>query len=297
MRILLTGVTGQIGRALLPRLSTLGTVVAADRKTLDLAAPKDISRRLDELHPDLIVNPAAYTAVDRAEDERDLAFAVNAEAPRALARWAVSKAVPLVHFSTDYVFNGQGSLPWREEDAAAPLSVYGSSKLDGEQAVRSAGGAHLVIRTSWVFDATGNNFLRTITRLAKERQELRVVSDQFGAPTSASLIADCVVRMLGRSPEMDTTFDKAGGIMHLAASGCTSWHGFASAIVAGLRRRDVPLSVERLLPIATAEYPTKARRPLNSRLDLSRLSTAFGVVPDGWVEGLDQELDRVVAAD
>jgi dTDP-4-dehydrorhamnose reductase len=297
MRILLTGVTGQVGGALLSRLSVLGNVVVADRTTLDLAAPREIAGRLDELAPDLIVNPAAYTAVDRAEDERDLAFAVNAEAPRALAEWAASKAVPMIHFSTDYVFNGQGALPWREDDAGAPLSVYGSSKLGGEAAVRTAGCPHLIIRTSWVYAATGSNFLRTIRRLAKERQELRIVADQFGAPTSAELIADCVMRILNRSPDIAASFDKAGGVIHLAASGCTTWHGFASAILAGLRRRGVALSAERLVPIDTAEYPTKAQRPLNSRLDLSRLSTVFGVTPDGWAEGLDRELDRVVAAD
>jgi dTDP-4-dehydrorhamnose reductase len=297
MRILLTGVTGQVGGALLRRLSTLGTVVAADRQILDLARPREIAGCLDELEPDLVVNPAAYTAVDRAEGERDLAFAVNAEAPRALAEWAARKAVPVIHFSTDYVFDGQGALPWREDDAAAPLSVYGSSKLEGEDAVRTAGCPHLIIRTSWVYGATGGNFLRTIIRLAKEREELRIVADQFGAPTSAEQIADGVVRILGRSQDMAAAFDKAGGIIHLAAAGCTSWHGFASAIVTGLRMRGIALAVKDLVPIATAEYPTKAQRPLNSRLDISRLSAVFGVIPDGWTDGLDRELDRVAAAD
>ncbi|MCW5733916.1 MAG: dTDP-4-dehydrorhamnose reductase [Enhydrobacter sp.] len=297
MRILLTGVTGQVGGALLPRLSTVGEVIAADRNTLDLANPKHVAGRLDELAPDLIVNPAAYTAVDRAEDERELAYAINGEAPGALAEWAGRRAVPLIHFSTDYVFSGEGSIPWREDDATRPLSVYGASKQAGEAAVRSAGGPHLIVRTSWVYGATGNNFLRTMVRLARERPELRVVADQFGAPTSAALIADAVMSVLGRSQNVVDNFDRAGGVIHLSASGYTSWHEFARAIVSGLRQRGVELTVERVVPITSAEYPTKAQRPLNSRLDLSRLATVFGIVPDTWSDALDRELDRVVAPD
>ncbi len=167
MRILLTGVTGQVGAALRAPLARAGSLVAADRNRLDLARPERVASVLDDIAPDLIVNPAAYTAVDRAEDERELAFCVNAEAPGAMARWAASRGVPLVHFSTDYVFDGGGARPWREDDATGPLSAYGASKLAGEDAIRAAGGPHLVIRTSWVYAATGANFLRTVARLAR----------------------------------------------------------------------------------------------------------------------------------
>ena len=198
MRILLTGVTGQVGAALRAPLECAGALVAADRSRLDLAQPENMAAALDEMAPDLIVNPAAYTAVDRAEDERELAFRVNAEAPGAMARWAASRGVPLIHFSTDYVFDGGGTRAWREDDATGPLSVYGASKLAGEDAIRSAGGPHLVVRTSWVYAATGANFLRTIARLARERDELRIVADQIGAPTSARLIADAVAKIVGK---------------------------------------------------------------------------------------------------
>jgi dTDP-4-dehydrorhamnose reductase len=182
MRILLTGVTGQVGAALRASLETLGSVVAADRNLLDLSRPELLAAALDRTAPELVVNRAAYTAVDRAEDERELAFRVNGEAPGVIARWAAGRGVPLVHFSTDYVFDGSGERPWREDDPTGPLSAYGASKLAGEDAIRSAGGPHLIIRTSWVCAAVGSNFLRTIARLTRERRELRIVADQVGAP-------------------------------------------------------------------------------------------------------------------
>jgi dTDP-4-dehydrorhamnose reductase len=246
------------------------------------------------LRPDLIVNPAAYTAVDLAEDERELAFRVNAEAPAAMAHWAARRGVPLLHFSTDYVFDGSGEAPWREDDAPAPLSVYGASKLAGEDAIRTAGGPHLVVRTSWVYAAEGRNFLRTIARLAGERKELKIVADQFGAPTSARMIADAVVKIL--RPQLSSggrPFERDGGVVNVSASGETSWHGFAAAIVAGLQRRGVRLAVEAVIPIAAAEYPTRARRPQNSRLDHGRLNDTFGVVMPSWGEGLETELDEM----
>jgi dTDP-4-dehydrorhamnose reductase len=293
MRILVTGVTGQVGAAVAIKLAAAGTVIAADRAALDLSRPAELPSRLDDLAPDLIVNPAAYTAVDRAEDERALAFAVNAKAPEALARWAADRAVPLVHFSTDYVFGGPGQRPWLETDTPHALSVYGASKLEGENAIRAIGGPHLIIRTSWVYAATGTNFLRTIARLAREREELRIVADQVGAPTSAAIIAEAVSTILARA-ELAAAFSDAGGLLHLTASGSTSWHGFATAIVEGLRGQGVPLAVQRIVPIATKEYPTKATRPLNSRLDLSRLARTFGIVPPLWSVGLESELARFV---
>jgi dTDP-4-dehydrorhamnose reductase len=292
MRILLTGVTGQVGGALLEPLRSLGSVVAADRTVLDLSAPEAIPAALDRMAPDLIINPAAYTAVDRAEDERDLAFRVNAEAPATMARWASRRGVPLVHFSTDYVFDGSGARPWREDDPTGALSAYGASKLAGEEAIRAAGPPHLVVRTSWLYAATGANFLRTVTRLARERKELRIVADQYGAPTSARTVADAVVRMLGADPpHLAERFAAVGGLVHVAASGETSWHGFAAAIVEGLRARGVALAVETVTPIRTAEYPTKAKRPANSRLDLRKLRQAFSIVPPNWDAALAVELD------
>src|SRR5579871_1661504 len=230
MRIVLTGVTGQVGRELISPLARLGDVVAADRSVLDLAEGGTLLEALDRLAPDLIINPAAYTAVDRAEDERELAFAVNGEAPAVIARWAARKRVPLLHFSTDYVFNGSGEAPWREDSPTAPLSVYGASKLAGEEAIRAEGGPHLIVRTSWVYAAHGANFLTTMARLARERAELRVVADQVGAPTSARVIADAVMRLLeadlNRLPQR---FAQADGIVNIAASGETSWYGFAGS--------------------------------------------------------------------
>jgi dTDP-4-dehydrorhamnose reductase len=294
MRILVTGVTGQVGSALVERLQSLGSIVAADRTMLDLARPDEISAALDRIAPDLILNPAAYTAVDRAEDERDLAFRVNGEAPGVLARWAARRATLLVHFSTDYVFDGTGSRPWHEDDPTGPLSVYGASKLAGEKAVRATGGPHLVVRTSWVYAAQGTNFLRTIARLARERAELRIVADQFGAPTSAALIADAVARIVAaKGAALAERFAAAGGLVHLAAAGETTWHGFAAAIVDGLKARGIALTATRIVPIATADYPTKAQRPANSRLDLTRLRDVFGVATRPWDRALEPELDRL----
>ena len=271
MRILVTGVSGQVGGALVHRLRSLGGVLAADRRTIDLSQPSLIADALDRLAPDLIVNPAAYTDVDRAEDERDLAFTVNAESPGVMARWAANRGVPFVQLSTDYVYDGSGERRWRENDPTAPLSVYGASKLAGERAVQAAGGANLIVRTSWVYAAKGRNFLRTIARVACERAELRVVDDQVGAPTSAALIADILSRIVaGDRALLAARFAAAEGITHVAASGCTSWCGFATAIVDGLRARGRAIKTERVIPIRTEEYPTKARRPQNSRLDLSR---------------------------
>jgi dTDP-4-dehydrorhamnose reductase len=294
MRILLTGVTGQVGAALRETLTRAGSLVAADRNRLDLAQPERVASMLDDIAPDLIVNPAAYTAVDRAEDERELAFRVNAEAPGAMARWAASRGVPLIHFSTDYVFDGGGTRPWREDDATAPLSAYGASKLAGEDAIRSAGGPHLVIRTSWVYAATGANFLRTIARLSRERDELGIVSDQIGAPTSAKLIADAVAKIVEEpGPLLIERLHASRGLVNVAAAGETSWHGFAVAIVEGLEARHVALRVQTVRPIRTQDYPTKARRPANSRFDLARLREVFGIATPDWREALARELDRL----
>jgi len=291
MRILVTGVSGQVGAALVARFDR-EDVISANRSLIDLAQPNNIAAVLQQLHPAIVVNAAAYTAVDQAETELELARVVNSVAPGVIARWASAKGVPLIHFSTDYVFDGHGQAPWGEDDATGPLSVYGRTKLDGEDAVRAAGGISLIVRTSWVYAAAGKNFLRTIARLAREREQLRIVADQIGAPTSAALIADCVQKML--NGDVESFRDRcalSNGIVHLTASGETSWHGFACAIVDGLRKRGVNLTVGEVVPIKTEDYPTPAKRPLNSRLDLTRLCQVFKIAPARWLDALDPELD------
>jgi len=290
MRVLVTGVTGQVGGALLVALNGKANVVAAPRAVLDLAQTEAIASGLDRIAPDLIINPAAYTAVDRAEDERDLAYRINGEAPGHIARWATSRGVPLIHLSTDYVYDGSGERAWREDNATGPLSVYGASKLAGEDAIRAAKGPHLIVRTSWVYAARGTNFLRTIARLAAERQELRIVADQIGAPTSAQVIADSIATMIA-TPDLVRQFAVANGLVHLATSGETSWHGFASAIVDGLKMRGLPLKAQAIVPTRTEDYPTKAKRPANSRLDMTRAQRVFGLTPPHWQQALAVELD------
>ena len=296
MRIMITGVSGQVGGALVKVLGPTGSVIAAGRKELDLAQPDFIALALDRIRPELIVNPAAYTAVDQAEDQKELAFRVNAEAPAIMARWAADHRVPLIHFSTDYVFDGAGTRPWCEDDAPNPLSTYGASKLAGEDAVRSAGGEHLIIRTSWVYAASGKNFLRTIVHLAQERKELRIVADQVGAPTSAQLIADALADILGTLGKgIPVHFTLPGRTINIAASGKTTRHGFAVAIVEGLRARGMPLAVESIVPITTEDHPTKAHRPKNSRLDLTQLRATFGITMPTWDQALALELDQLTA--
>ena len=294
MRILVTGANGQVGSALLSSLGALGSVIPVVRADLDLSFAASIEPTLNRLNPDLLINPAAYTAVDRAEDEPDLAHRINAEAPGIMARWAAARAVPFVHFSTDYVFDGSGERPWCERDSARPLSVYGASKFAGEEFIRAANGPHLIVRTSWVYAAQGRNFLRTIARFAAERDELRIVSDQIGAPTSARTIADSIAQMLAAgSSDLASSFAEADRLVHLTAAGETSWHGFATAIVEGLRTRGARLKVRAIVPITTQDYPTKAKRPRNSRLSLKRLQRSFGIDTPDWNQALDAELDQL----
>ena len=291
MRILLTGASGQVGGALRLPLGAIGTIVTLDRSQLDLSLPASIPSVLSEVAPDLIVNPAAYTAVDRAEDEVEIAYRVNAAAPGKIAAWASKRDIPLIHFSTDYAFDGSGQRPWREQDPTGPLSVYGASKLAGEVAIREAQGPHLIVRTSWVYAAEGTNFLNTIIGLSRERSELRIVADQIGAPTPARVIARIVTTILEQCrSDMRARFAHAGGVINVATSGETSWHGFATAIVDRLRARGNRLQIASIVPIRTQDYPSRARRPHNSRLDLSRLSRQFGIVPPAWEDALSTEL-------
>ncbi len=281
---------------MIPRLSAFGTVIAADRQLIDLSRPGDIGARLDELAPDVIVNPAAYTAVDKAEDDREAAFLVNESAPRVMARWAADVNIPLIHFSTDYVFDGSGTTPWKETDTPSPLSVYGASKLAGEMAIREVGGPHLIARTSWVYAPSGANFFRTIMRLARERDELRIVADQHGAPTSAAIISDTIAAMFADPRGLSDVIARAGGVLHLTASGSTNWHGFATAIVDGLRSSGMTLKADRITPIATSDYPVKAQRPHNSRLDLAKLFRVMARPTPHWVDGLRATIDETAAA-
>ncbi|HEY6254988.1 MAG TPA: dTDP-4-dehydrorhamnose reductase [Xanthobacteraceae bacterium] len=296
MRILVTGVTGQVGGALVARLRPPLTVLAADRAMLDLSRPDALAAVLDRLAPTIIVNTAAYTNVDQAETEPALAATVNAEAPGAIARWAAARAVPLIHLSTDFVFSGAGARPWREEDAPQPLSVYGATKLAGENQIRAAGGSFLILRTSWVYAARAKNFVRTIARLAQERSELRIVADQIGALTSAGLLAEAIAGILAGDVEsVRQRCAQAGGLVHFAAAGAASRHEIACTIVDGLRARGRALAVERVLPVSSAEYPSPAKRPLNSRFDLTRWRTVFNQTPPPWQTVLAPVLDEIAA--
>ncbi|MDR6991872.1 dTDP-4-dehydrorhamnose reductase [Luteimonas sp. 3794] len=257
--------------------------------TADFSDPGSIVALLDATRPTRVINAAAYTAVDRAESEPAAAQAANAETPGAIARWCATHAVPLVHYSTDYVFAGSGSRPYRPDDATAPLGIYGASKLAGEEAIRAAGGRHLIFRTAWVYAAHGQNFLRTMLRVGAEREVLRVVADQIGTPTPASLIANVTAQILCAD-------NVASGTWHLTATGGTSWHGFAGAIFDGAVKRGLIARAPTVEAITTADYPTPARRPAYSRLDVTALEQDFGIALPTWQAGLDGVLDTLAAA-
>jgi dTDP-4-dehydrorhamnose reductase len=273
LRILLTGATGQVGWELRRTLAPLGEVKFFDRFGLDLADTPPLVATVRALQPEVIVNAAAYTAVDKAESERDLAFAVNATAPRVLAEEAKRIGALLVHYSTDYVFDGEKDSPYVEDDPTHPLSVYGESKLAGEQAIERSGCRHLTLRTSWVYGPRGRNFYLTMLRLAKERPELKVVDDQVGAPTSSLEIARATAALLAKG---------AHGLYHMSAAGETTWCGFARAI---LKRAGIATPVAA---IRTEDYPTPAKRPRNSRLDCSKLRRETGIALAGWEAALDE---------
>jgi dTDP-4-dehydrorhamnose reductase len=297
MKILVLGANGQVGFELLRALAPLAEVVAATRDgTLadgsccvraDLADPASLAQALGDAHADIIVNAAAYTAVDRAEDEPVLADRINHLAVDEIGNWAAHNGATVVHYSTDYVFDGSATRPYREDDATAPLGVYGRTKLAGEQALHASGARHLVFRTAWVHAARGHNFLRTMLRLAADRDELRIVADQVGAPTPARLIADVTAAAIANAS------GAPGGTFHVASRGQCSWSGFADAIVEGAAARGLIVRVPRVVPIPSAQYPTRARRPAYSVLDGSRLENAFGLQLPDWRAGLDQVLDEV----
>lgn len=292
MKLLLLGPAGQLGRALQRSLPLLGPVQAWDRHHGgDLSAPQTLADAVRAFRPQCIVNAAAYTAVDQAEDEAALAHAVNAQAPGLLARVAAEIGAGLVHYSTDYVFDGQGTRPWTETDAPAPLNVYGQTKLEGERAIAASGCRHLVFRTSWVYGQQGGNFARTLLRLACEREELSVVNDQWGAPTSAELLAEVTVQAL----RAWHAHPDRRGLYHLVASGHTTWHGYAEFLIAQARalHPDWPWRVQRIVPVPSSAYPRPARRPLNSRLSTQRLQSDWGLSLPDWREGVRAWLQQL----
>jgi dTDP-4-dehydrorhamnose reductase len=265
----------------------LGEVIAVNRSQADLSDPDGLRRTVQKLNPDVIVNPAAYTAVDKAETERDLAFLINAEAPRVLAEEAAKNASLLIHYSTDYVFDGTKHAPYTEEDAVRPVNVYGQSKLAGEQAIQATGADHLILRTSWVYAARGQNFLKTILRLAAEREELNIVADQIGSPTWARLIAETTAHVLRQSLLERQQGGFSSGIYNLTSAGETSWYGFAQTIVEIARQQGTqPLKNRIINPIPTTDYPVPAKRPLNSRLSTNRLEQRFGLKMPAWDNAL-----------
>jgi dTDP-4-dehydrorhamnose reductase len=298
LKILLLGKNGQVGWELQRSLAPLGQVLALDRHSTDfcgdLSQPERLAQTVHDWRPDVIVNAAAHTAVDKAESEPDVARCLNATAPAALAQAAAAIGAWLVHYSTDYVFNGQGEQAWRESDATGPLSVYGQTKLEGEQAIVASGCKHLIFRTSWVYAARGGNFAKTMLRLAGERERLTVIDDQHGAPTGADLIADVTAHAL-----VHAMIDPAAGlsgIYHLVAAGETSWHGYASHVIAQARQIQpvLALKVTDIAPVPTSAFPTPAKRPLNSRLSTHKLQQAFGMVLPPWQQGVNRMLAEIL---
>ncbi|MFZ1829967.1 MAG: dTDP-4-dehydrorhamnose reductase [Candidatus Competibacteraceae bacterium] len=308
MQIIVTGAQGQVGRELTERATALGhAVLSWDQPELDITDADAVDQALDASNAALVINAAAYTAVDRAEQEPALAFAVNRDGPAHLAAACARLNIPLLHISTDYVYDGAKIDPYVEDDPTTPMGVYGASKLAGDEAVRRVLPRHLILRVSWVFGVHGHNFVRTILRLAREREELRVVADQRGCPTYAGDIADVLLELAGRMAEIDA--HDAWGAYHYCGEPATTWHGFASAIIerardeerapkrrgrsrkpgaaAKLSPQHEPLVVQTVTPITTADYPTPATRPINSVLDCTKLAARFGIQPRPWQPGLD----------
>ena len=307
MKILLLGRDGQVGWELQRSLAPLGEVVALGRDSTtnpqglcgDLTQPDALADTVRQVAPQVIVNAAAHTAVDKAESEVALATAINAVAPGVLADEAQRLGAWLVHYSTDYVFDGSGEQPWRESDATGPLSVYGRTKLGGEQTIQSSGCKHLIFRTSWVYAARGGNFARTMIRLAQTRELLQVINDQFGAPTGADLLADVTAHAVRQCAHSDLgDGDSVAGIYHLAASGCTTWFDYANYVLAqvGIAYPAIKLIAKEVRPVATSAFPTPARRPHNSRLDTTKLQTIFGLTLPPWQHGVARMLSEIQIA-
>jgi dTDP-4-dehydrorhamnose reductase len=284
MKLLVCGAQGMLGRDLIARLEdSPHEVIAGSRIEFDITRKRDLHSRIQGSHPDIVINCAAYTTVDKAESEPEKAFAVNRDGAANLAAVCRESRTPLIHVSTDYVFDGKMDRPYREDDPVNPLGVYGRSKLEGEKAVQSMLTEHIIIRTSWLFGVHGSNFVKTMLRFARERDELRVVADQRGCPTWTGHLADALLEISRQTLEHSS--NTPWGTYHFCGSGETSWHEFATAIIAEGRLRE-NLKVARILPITTAEYPTPARRPAISILDCTKIESAFGIKPEPWRTGL-----------
>ncbi len=302
--ILLTGATGQVGGELRSVLGAFGRVVAPSRTELDLADVAAVRAFVQRVRPRWILNPGAYTAVDKAETDAATAYAINRDAVEALGQEAAAMGSVVLHFSTDYVFSGQGTAPWREEDPTGPLGVYGASKLAGEKALLATGAAHLIFRTSWVYGARGRNFLLTMLRLADEREELRIVDDQYGAPTSSRELARLVAHVMtqfeataaAKDLELAQIVQPIAGVYHACAAGETTWYGFAREFLRLARARHPERSLARLIPITTAEYPTPARRPQNSRLNCKKLRERLGFTMAPWERATDEVMREVLTS-
>jgi dTDP-4-dehydrorhamnose reductase len=302
MKILLLGKNGQVGWELQRSLSALGEVIALGREGAlglcgDLANLEGLAQTIQTVQPHVVVNAAAYTAVDKAQSDVDTARLLNARAAEVLARACAQHQAWLVHYSTDYVFDGSGSAPWKETDACAPLSVYGQTKLEGEQLIQRSGCQHLIFRTSWVYGARGGNFAKSMLRLAKERDRLSVIDDQFGAPTGADLLADVTAHAIRQVlPPQGHNFLESSGIYHVAAHGETSWHGYARFVLDVAQNAGVPLKAtsDKVDAISTSAFPTPARRPHNSRLDTTLLQNTFGIHLPDWQPGVARMLAEIL---
>lgn len=290
MDILLFGKNGQVGWELQRALAPLGKLTVVDRQSADYCGdfenPAGIAETVRKLKPNVIVNATAYTAVDKAETEQDKAHVVNATSIEVLAQAAEEIGAWLVHYSTDYVFDGSGDRPWREDDATAPLNVYGQTKLEGEQAIVRHMSRYLILRTSWVYAAKGNNFAKTMLKLAKDRDSLSVINDQFGAPTGAELIADCTAHAI----RVALKSNNLAGIYHLIASGETTWHAYASKVIEFAKAQGVELQVKAIKAVPTSAFPTPAKRPANSRLNTEKFQQAFGLNLPDWTVGVERML-------
>ncbi len=291
MKILLLGKNGQVGWELQRSLAVLGEVIALDFDSpgplsADFSQPESLAATVRAVAPEIIVNAAAHTAVDKAESEPDLARALNATSPGVLAREAKTLGAWLMHYSTDYVFDGSGSTPWREDSPTGPLNVYGQTKLEGEEAIRASGCRHLILRTSWVYAARGGNFAKTMLKLAQERDQLTVIADQFGAPTGADLLADLTAHTLRAAMQRP----ELGGTYHAAAQGETNWHGYAQHVIefARARGQSIKVAPDAIHAVPTSAFPTPARRPGNSRLNTEKLRSTFGLSLPSWQAGVER---------
>lgn len=299
MKILVFGKNGQVGTELQRALAPGATVIALGRSDADFQKPQSVVDAVRATEPDLIINAAAYTAVDRAEDDAPAAYLTNTRSVEAIAEEATRRAIWMIHYSTDYVFDGMKTAAYVESDPTAPLNVYGASKLAGEKAIAASGARHVVLRTSWVYSAHGANFARTMLRLAREHDALRVVNDQIGAPTSAALIASVTATIARKITARSDNDANLSGIYHLAAGGQTSWHGFARALIAQARSDGAAIRVadDQIAAIPTADYPTKARRPMNSRLDTGKLRNTFAISLPDWRDDIPSVVHDLVSGE